>query len=123
MFLVLAIVIVWSCNHSLNHCCIYISSRSHNHNSIIFKLKGVCLQTALETLELCSKLPTKTLRNVNEVALMFLIRYFSIFTVKLELELELELITDDDMLLMIEKGMRGGICHAILGMQKQIISI
>ena len=54
---------------------------------------------------------------------MFLIRYFSIFTVKLELELKLELITDDDMLLMIEKGMRGGICHAILGMQKQIISI
>ena len=29
-------------------------------------------------------------------------------------EEELELITDPDMLLMVEKGIRGGICHATL---------
>ena len=29
-------------------------------------------------------------------------------------EVELKLITDPDMLLMVEKGVRGGICHAIL---------
>ena len=32
---------------------------------------------------------------------------------KKEAELELELVTSFDMLLMIENGIRGGICHAI----------
>ena len=31
-----------------------------------------------------------------------------------KIEVELELITDPNMLLMVEKGIRGGICHAIL---------
>ena len=31
----------------------------------------------------------------------------------LKTELELELLTEVDMLLMVEKGIRGGICHAI----------
>ena len=35
-------------------------------------------------------------------------------------ELELELIRDPDMLLMVEKGIRGGICHAILRYAKAI---
>ena len=33
-------------------------------------------------------------------------------------EVELELITDPDMLLIVEKRIRGGICHAILGYAK-----
>ena len=41
-----------------------------------------------------------------------------------ETEVELEFLTDVDKLLLVEKGIRGGICHAInRGMQKQIINI
>ena len=35
----------------------------------------------------------------------------------------LELLTNVDVLLMVEKGIRGGICHVIIDMQKQIRNI
>ena len=38
-------------------------------------------------------------------------------------EVKLELLTDYDVLLMIEKGIRGGICQATHSMLKQIINI
>ena len=38
-------------------------------------------------------------------------------------DVKLELLTDPDMLLMVEKGIRGGICHAIHRGQKQVINI
>ena len=34
-------------------------------------------------------------------------------------EVKLELLTDVDMLLMVEKGIRGGICHVIHGYEKE----
>ena len=36
---------------------------------------------------------------------------------------KLQLLTNNDTLMMIEKGIRGGICHAYIGIQKQIRSI
>ena len=38
-------------------------------------------------------------------------------------EVKLELLVDTDMLLMVEKGIRGGMCHAIHRSLKLIISI
>ena len=38
-------------------------------------------------------------------------------------EIKLELLTDADILLMVEKGIRGGICHAIHRYAKPIINI
>ena len=38
-------------------------------------------------------------------------------------EVELELLTDNDMFIMVEKGIKGGICQAVYRYLKQTISI
>ena len=44
-------------------------------------------------------------------------------TVSKKAEVKLELLTDIDMLVMVQKDIRGGICNIIINMQKLIINI
>ena len=44
-------------------------------------------------------------------------------TVSKKAEVRLELLTDIDMLVMVQKDIRGGICNIIINMQKLIINI
>ena len=66
------------------------------------------LQVYLKTLE------TNALKYMNLILLIFCLHldYLDKLVFK-KAEVELELFTEIDMLLMIEKGIRGGICHAI----------
>ena len=47
------------------------------------------------------------------VSLLFISTRISMANVLKNTEAELELLTDIDMLYMVQKGIRGGICHAI----------
>ena len=73
----------------------------------MLKVIHCCLQMCLKTLEMC----------LNEYGLdpaNFLTTAGSVWQACLkESKVELELLTDVDMLLMVEKGTRGGICQAI----------
>ena len=69
----------------------------------MLKVIHYCLQMYLKILE------ANVLKYMNHILLIFY--------------LHLELLTNFDMLLMVEKGIRDGICHAIQGMQNQIISL
>ena len=74
----------------------------------MFKAKYYCLLMHLKTLE------TSVLKYMNSILLIFLSAPGLAWQACLKkTKVELELLTDIDMLLMVEKGTRGGICQAI----------
>ena len=73
----------------------------------MLKVIHYCLQMCLKTLE------TSVLKYMNLIA-HFVSAHGLAWQVYLKkIVVELELLTNVDMLLMVEKGIRGGICHAI----------
>ena len=74
----------------------------------MFKVIHYCLQMCLETLE------TSVLKYLNSILLIFCLHqdYHGKLTEK-KTGVKLELLTNIDMLQMVEKGTRGGICQAI----------
>ena len=80
----------------------------------MFRVIQYCLQMFLKALETC------VLTYMNLILLIFLSAPGLAWQACLKkTEVEVELLTDVDMLLMVEKGIRGGICHTL---QKQIIN-
>ena len=74
----------------------------------MFKVIHCCLQMCLKTLE------TSALKYMNLILLIFLSAPGLAWQAGLKKTgIELELLTDIDLLLMVEKGIRGGICHEI----------
>ena len=56
---------------------------------------------------------TKVLKYMSLLQLIFFSTYISMAGVLKNTEIELELLTDTDVLLMVKKGVRGGISHAV----------
>ena len=74
----------------------------------MFKVIHYCLQMYLKTLE------TSVLKYMNSILLIFLSAPGLAWQTCLKKTVvKLELLTNIDMLLMVEKSIRGGICHAI----------
>ena len=58
-------------------------------------------------------LKTNVLKYMNWILLSFICIWISMASLFKKIEIKLELLTNVDMLLMVGKGIRGGICHAI----------
>ena len=72
-----------------------------------FKATHYCLQMYLKVFA------TSVLKYMSLIQLTFFEHQVSMASMASKTGAELELLTDVDMLLMIEKGIKGGICHAI----------
>ena len=73
----------------------------------MFKVIRYCLQMYLKTLEL------SVLKYMGLILLIFVSTWISTQACLKKTGVELELLTDTDMLLMVEEGIRSGICQAI----------
>ena len=74
----------------------------------MFEVTHYCLQMCLKTLE------TSVLKYMNSILLIFLSAPGLAWQACLKkTKVKLELLTDIDMLLMVEKGIRAGICRTI----------
>ena len=69
----------------------------------MFKVIHYCLQMFLKILETCVELDPALFLSASGLAWQACLK---------KTKVKLELLTDADMLLMVEKGIRGGICHA-----------
>ena len=73
----------------------------------MFKLIHYCLQIYLKILEI------NALKHMKLSCSFFICTWISMASLLKKTGVKLELLTDIGMLLMIEKGIRNGICHAI----------
>ena len=82
----------------------------------LFNLIHYYLQTCVKTLEI------NALKYINDPAHFLSAPGLAWQACLKKTGVELELLTDNDMLMMCENGIRGGMCNAVIDMLKQIIN-